>query len=281
VFEIQAIRQEGFPIDCRRQIVYLFLHAVFEQMIKRTIIVPGWSFLFLHLLAVPPIHAQQNEHVVTTAPSSSGEISGRVTLSATVSGRGEHLQDPLQAMYSIHGAERSDSLIGGAGRVLPRLSERTVVYLESKALSGKKYPVPEKHPLLDQRDLQFHPQVLPILVGTTVDFPNRDNLFHNVFSYSRTRPFDLGRYPKNDSRSVTFDTPGVVRVYCDIHSHMNATILVLGNPFFATLDEDGRYSIRDIPDGNYTLILWYDRDVVERRSIEVRPGQSLEVDFAH
>jgi plastocyanin len=273
--------QETLPIDCRRQFVYLFRDTISDQMIKRKLIIAGWAFLTLHSLAVPPAQAQQNEpagHGSLTAP---GEIHGRVTLTGAAIVQSEHLRDPLQEMYGTHGGERSDSVAGSAGRVHPRLSGRTAVYLESQESSGKKYPVPERHPLLDQRDLQFHPQVLPILAGTTVDFPNRDNLFHNVFSYSRTKPFDLGRYPKDDSRSVTFDRPGVVRVYCDIHSHMNATILVLENPYFAVPDENGGYSIRSIPEGKYTLVLWYDRDVVERRTIEVRAGQSLEVDFAH
>jgi plastocyanin len=162
-----------------------------------------------------------------------------------------------------------------------RISEKTVVYLESQELNGKAYPAPEGRPILDQRDLQFHPQVLPILVGTTVDFPNRDNLFHNVFSYSKTKPFDLGRYPKDELRTVTFDRAGVVRVYCDIHSHMNATILVLENPYFAVPAENGSYAIRNIPEGAYTLVLWYDRDVVERRHVQVTAGQLLEVNFTH
>src|SRR5512135_3192594 len=111
------------------------------------------------------------------------------------------------------------------------LSERAVVYLEGESLNRGEYRPPERHPVLDQRNLQFHPEVLPILVGTTVDFPNRDNLFHNVFSYSGPKDFDLGRYPKDDSRSVLFDRPGLVRVYCDIHADMYATIVVLPHPY--------------------------------------------------
>jgi plastocyanin len=163
----------------------------------------------------------------------------------------------------------------------PKLSEKTVVYLEGGELNQGAYAPPEKNPYLDQKDLQFHPQVLPILVGTSVDFPNRDNLFHNVFSYSQTKEFDLGRYPKNDSRSVTFDRPGVVRVYCDIHSHMNAIILVLQHPYFAAPDDDGMYVIRHVPEGKYTLVLWYGRDVLERRPVDIKGGESVEVDFTH
>jgi len=158
-------------------------------------------------------------------------------------------------------------------------SERAVVYLESATLDEQGYHVPEKHPVLDQKNLEFHPRVLPILVGTTVDFPNRDKLFHNVFSYSEPKEFDLGRYPQNDSRSVTFDRPGIVRVYCDIHSHMSATILVLQNPFFTTTSDNGSYNIQHIPQGKYVLVLWYDRSIVERRPVELKAGETLEVDF--
>jgi plastocyanin len=163
----------------------------------------------------------------------------------------------------------------------PRLSDKAVVYLESDELNQRSYPVPDKNPALDQENLQFHPQVLPILVGTTVDFPNRDNLFHNVFSYSQAKEFDLGRYPRNDSRSVTFDKPGLVRVYCDIHSHMNATIIVLSHPYFATLNDDGTYAIPRVPEGKYRVVFWYDRDVLERRTVEVRAGESTVVDFTY
>ena len=250
-------------------------------MITKTLKPAGWALLCFHLWVVTPMMAQQKEPVVTGSLAPSGEIHGKITFAATANVQGEHPRDPLQERYGAHGAKHTNALHDMSEGIQARISERTVVYLESEELSGRTYPVPEKRPLLDQRDLQFHPQVLPILLGTTVDFPNRDNLFHNVFSYSKTKLFDLGRYPKDDSRSVTFDRPGVVRVYCDIHAHMNATIIVLENPYFATPDGNGAYSMRNIPEGTYTLVLWYDRDVVERRLVQVKAGQSIEVDFAH
>jgi plastocyanin len=162
-----------------------------------------------------------------------------------------------------------------------KLSEKAVVYLESETFKARKFSAPAAHPLLDQKDLAFHPQVLPIVIGTTVEFPNRDNLFHNVFSYSQPREFDLGRYPTGDSRSVRFERPGVVRVYCDIHAHMNATILVLDNPYFTTPDDNGNYSLKDIPEGVFTLKLWYGRDVLESRPITVRTGEVTTANFTH
>lgn len=181
--------------------------------------------------------------------------------------------------YATPGGRDATLLLKAEATAPPKLSEKAVVYLEGEELNAGTYPLPDRNPLLDQTNIQFHPQVLPILVGTSVDFPNRDNLFHNVFSYSQPKEFDLGRYPKDDSRSVKFERPGVVRVYCDIHSHMNAIILVLQHPYFAAPDDEGRYVIRHVPEGKYVLVLWYGRDSVERRPVEIMAGESLEVNF--
>jgi plastocyanin len=217
-----------------------------------------------------PLHAQSGP---------GGEIRGKITI--TRKGEPRRQGNPLHDRYSTHGAGSTGMSMAHPETSPAGLSERAVVYLESSQLSPAAFPPPEKNPTLDQRDLQFRPQVLPILAGTAVDFPNRDNLFHNVFSYSHPREFDLGRYPKDDSRSVRFDLPGVVRVYCDIHSQMNATILVLSNPYFATPADDGTYVIKEVPEGKYSLVFWYDRDAVERRRIEVRNGESIEANFSY
>ena len=210
-----------------------------------------------------------------------GEIRGKIT----ITGKGEGQEKPLSAMlferYPSHGEGMAISSGTYRDASPAKLSERAVVYLESAELNHGKYSPPEKNPVLDQKNLQFHPMVLPILVGTTVDFPNRDNLFHNVFSYSSPKEFDLGRYPRDDSRSVTFDRPGVVRVYCDIHSQMSATILVLPHPYFASPDDSGSFAIGNVPDGKYTLVLWYDRDVVKRQSIVIEGGKPVEADFTY
>jgi plastocyanin len=161
-----------------------------------------------------------------------------------------------------------------------RLSETTVIYLESEETHVQgRYTPPSRHAVLDQTGLKFHPQVLPILAGTTVDFPNGDPVFHNVFSYSQSREFDLGRYPMGDSRSVTFSLPGVVRVYCDIHADMNATILVLDNPYFATPNDEGSFTIPNIPAGRYRLNVWHGRDVAVRRTVVITSGETTTVSF--
>lgn len=132
---------------------------------------------------------------------------------------------------------------------------------------------------LRQRDERFAPHVLPIVRGTTVEFPNDDALFHNVFSLSRAKEFDLGRYPRGVSREVTFDRTGIVQVFCHIHSDMSAVILVLDNTYFAVPDSSGRYAIPDLPPGEYTLVAWHERIRPITHRLRVEPGQLARVDF--
>jgi hypothetical protein len=223
------------------------------------------------------LHPEQQTGIAQPRPIA--EIRGTVTITRKI--EPDRRPGAIAERYPGHGSFDATSAGNAEKPSEMKLSERSVVYLENDLLNRGKYPPPEKNPILDQKGLQFHPQVLPILVGTTVDFPNRDNLFHNVFSYSQPKEFDLGRYPKDDSRSVRFDRPGMVRVYCDIHAHMNATIMVLPHPYFATPADDGTYAIRNVPEGKYSLVLWVDRNIVERRSVEVRAGETLTVDFTH
>jgi plastocyanin len=236
-------------------------------------------FLALHVILSPFMIAQQPQSAVRNRGRSLSDIHGRITITGKGDSHAGHAREPIPGRYANPGGRDATSMFKPEGTEPSTLSEKTVVYLEGNELNLATYPLPEQNPLLDQKNLQFHPQVLPILVGTTVDFPNRDNLFHNVFSYSQAKEFDLGRYPRDDSRSVTFDRPGAVRVYCDIHSHMNAIILVLQHPYFSAPDDDGTYVIRHVPEGKYMLVLWYGRDVVERRPVEIKAGESIEVNF--
>lgn len=125
----------------------------------------------------------------------------------------------------------------------------------------------------------FIPHVLPIEVGSTIEFPNHDPIFHNVFSLSATRTFDLGRYPQGVSKSVTFDKAGLVPVFCHIHSDMSAVILVLENPYFAVPGADHRYRIGNIPPGTYTLVAWHERSAPVETQVDVKEGQTLELDI--
>ena len=155
---------------------------------------------------------------------------------------------------------------------------RSVVYLES-APRGAFETSDGGHAVMDQRNEMFVPHVLAITTGTTVDFPNSDKFYHNVFSLSKTRQFDLGRYAAGNSRPVRFDRAGIVRVFCDIHSHMNAYILVFNHPFFAMTDPDGRYRIENVPPGNYGVIAWNEGTSSEPRPSSVPDGGVAELDF--
>jgi plastocyanin len=155
---------------------------------------------------------------------------------------------------------------------------RSVVYLES-APRGAFETSEGGHAVMDQRNETFVPHVLAIMTGTTVDFPNSDKFYHNVFSLSRARTFDLGRYAAGNSRPVRFDRPGIVRVFCDIHSHMNAFVLVFSHPFFAVTDAEGRYRIENVPPGTYGVVAWYEGTPSDVRPVTVPDGGVTELDF--
>jgi plastocyanin len=167
----------------------------------------------------------------------------------------------------------------GAGPSRDRPDRRkSVVYLETAP--QRAFEDHERvRAVLDQRNEAFVPYVLAITLGTTVDFPNSDRTYHNVFSFSKPRRFDLGRYGRGESKSVRFDKPGVVRVFCEIHSHMSAFILVFAHRFFATTDAEGRYRIDDVPSGTYTLAAWNDGEVRDTRPVRVPEGSATEQDF--
>jgi plastocyanin len=155
---------------------------------------------------------------------------------------------------------------------------RSVVYLNQVPI-GAFDELPTPRVRMDQRNEQFVPRLLAITVGTTVDFPNSDTKFHNVFSFSKAHPFDLGRYPPGKVDSERFDRPGLVRVFCDIHSHMSAFIWVFSHPYFSVTDSDDRYSILRVPPGTYTLMLWSELGEAAPHRVTVAEGSSTEVDF--
>jgi plastocyanin len=157
--------------------------------------------------------------------------------------------------------------------------KRSVVYLETAPQAAFETPAPGRA-RLDQKNETFVPYVLAVTVGSTVDFPNRDRIYHNVFSLSKPKRFDLGRYPRGQSRSVRFDQPGVVRVFCEIHSHMSAFILVFAHRYFAATDGEGRYRLEGVPPGVYALAVWNDGAVRARREVRVAAGgDAVEQDF--
>ncbi len=204
---------------------------------------------------------------VTTAaqaPAPVGSVRGRVDIRRLVTG-----------------VERRPG-VSDLGTAPPRDiadTRRAVVYLETAPRGAFE----EREPLrvrMDQRNEAFVPHVLAVSAGTIVDFPNNDSTYHNVFSLSKTKRFDLGRYARGHSKLVRFDRPGIVRVFCDIHSHMSAFVLVFGHRYFAMTDVEGNYRIDNIPPGTYTLAAWHEGDVRDSRTLVVpSQGGVVEQDF--
>ena len=149
---------------------------------------------------------------------------------------------------------------GALGMPSPREStdrRRSVVYLESAPQAAFETRE-QSRARMDQRNEQFVPHVLAITAGTYVDFPNDDRTYHNVFSLSKSNPFNLGRYAAGKSRANRFLNAGIVRVFCEIHSHMSAYILVFAHRYFAVTDDDGRYRLDNVPPGTYTVVVWHE-----------------------
>lgn len=163
---------------------------------------------------------------------------------------------------------------GGAIATYPPLA---VIYLEGS------FPKPAAPPTktIIQKDLAFVPLLLPVQVGTKIEFPNLDDTYHNVFSYSPSKRFDLGRYRRNEKPvpSQVFEKPGLVTLRCDIHEHMRGLILVLPTPHFVISDTDGRYRLSGLPSGQYTLKAWLTSKSTLERPVDLKNGSTIRVDF--
>jgi plastocyanin len=140
----------------------------------------------------------------------------------------------------------------GTTRVGERPEPNAVVWLETAAAPGRE----TRKVVLDQKNMSFSPHVLAVRVGTTVEFPNRDRVFHNVFSFHDGKRFDLGMYPVGTTRDVTFGKPGLSRIFCNIHPNMAAYVLAVESPYFAVSDDRGTFNITGVPAGTYTYHAW-------------------------
>jgi plastocyanin len=147
----------------------------------------------------------------------------------------------------------AQSELHGIARVNSKPTADVLVWLDAP----RTEPVAKATPVvLDQRNLSFTPRVLAVHVGTTVEFPNNDRVFHNVFSFRDGKRFDLGLYPVGSSRRVTFDKPGLSRIYCNIHPNMAAYVMAVDSPYFAVSDRSGIFRIGAVPAGTYRYYAW-------------------------
>jgi hypothetical protein len=217
-------------------------------------------------------------HWTAAADAPAGEPQAPAT-GATLRGR-------IDIQRAVPTPERRPGLSDLASSSMPleRGVRPAVVYLEStevpKQSPLRSVPPEPGRTRMDQRDETFMPHVLAISVGTIVAFPNNDITFHNVFSLSKPKKFDLGRYGNGKSETVLFDKPGVVRVFCDIHSHMSAFVLVFNHSYFTTTDADGRYRIDGIPAGSYTVTAWHEGTARETRTLTFPGGGAIDLDLS-
>jgi plastocyanin len=161
--------------------------------------------------------------------------------------------------------------------VLAPVSElrHVVVFLKNAPALGTEPTVVE----IRQKDENFIPRVVAVPVGSEVQFPNDDPIYHNVFSLSRVKTFNLGRFPRGESKSVRVTKPGVVKVFCEIHSHMTATIMVFNHPWFAMVGEDGRFELANVPPGPREITAWHERLGDRTVPVRVESGRATEADF--
>jgi plastocyanin len=150
-----------------------------------------------------------------------------------------------------------------------------VVYVEGTGQTTKPARI-----TVSQQGYQFSPGLLVVPAGSVVDFPNLDPEYHSVFSYSKARRFDLGRFDRGEKPPpLTFEQPGLVKLYCDIHEHMRGAIVVVDTPFFAKTDPEGRYRIENVPGGRLVVKAWLDESTLRERVVEPGPADTVRVDF--
>jgi len=179
----------------------------------------------------------------------------------------KHLGTGL-ALIALAAWAQAGEIKGTVKAVGARTSADAVVYVDT--IPGKTFPAPEKHVECDQKNLVFMPHVLPVLVGTTVDFKNSDAVLHNVFSPDKCADkFNLGSWPQGQVRSYTFKTPCAATLLCNVHPEMEGFVVAVPTPYFAVTDKAGTYVIHDVPDGTYTVKVWHPKLKETSRQITV------------
>ena len=179
------------------------------------------------------------------------------------------------ALLAAAASAQAGELKGTVKAIGAKNNADAVVYVD--AIPGKSFPAPSAHAELDQKNLVFVPHVLPVLVGTTVDFRNSDAVLHNVFSPDKcVEKFNLGSWPQGQVRSYTFKQPCAATLLCNVHPEMEAYVVAVPTPYFAVTDKSGAYVIQDLPDGAYTVKVWHPKLKETSRSVTVSGSTSAD-----
>ena len=205
-------------------------------------------------------------------PARGGTITGIVHAEGNVAAKSGGATDDAYAsrkykfLQQVNYADMHDFVVFIDGVTLTNAASTNVVQVTTARVA--------------QHGAEFTPHVLPVLAGTLVEWPNHDEIFHNVFSVSDAAQFDLGLYEGNPpDKRVLFQQPGKVDVYCSIHQNMHCVVLVLANPYFATTDKDKHYTIANVPPGKYQLKAWHERLPMDVQEIIVPETGEVKADF--
>jgi plastocyanin len=175
---------------------------------------------------------------------------------------------------TLAGAPNARVELRGVAWTDARPEQNAVVWIDAPGVAVQAAP---RRVVLDQRDVRFWPHVLAIRVGTVVEFPNNDRVFHNVFSFRDGKRFDLGLYPVGAVRLVTFDRPGLSRIFCNIHPNMAAYVLAVDSSYFAVSDEKGAFTIPPLPAGKYVYHTWRPGGSPITGSVSLDDGVTVEI----
>jgi len=205
-------------------------------------------------------------------------LAGAATHGGTIVGT-VHAEGKAEAAESAQGGGKYDSRkFKFVERVNYQELQDFVVFIEGKMTNAPPQR-PRTFQVITQRDALFRPHVLPLAAGSTVEWPNKDEIYHNVFSMSESNPFDLGLYKDPDVKKIEFKNPGRVDVFCSIHSKMSCVVLVLENSYFSATDQAGRFKIENVPAGKYQLKAWHERLPAHVEEIVVPESGETRVQF--
>ena len=193
-------------------------------------------------------------------------LCGALILGMAAAGEGPSQTGIVKGRITVGGKPTSNVVVSVEGLAQEKLKTQKSRLKTSKAV-------------MDQQNKKFIPGVLPVLVGTTVDFPNNDNTWHNVFSKSEAKEFDLGLYPAGERRSVTFHKPGIARILCNVHPNMEGYVVVKNHPYFSAADKRGNYRVNSVPLGRYRMEVWHPEFGTKVVSFSlVREGEVVAID---